>query len=257
MRRRNGKSNKILVFFPFFIGLIFSVSFILAFEHKEQCYSWEQYKLTTRWRTHAWNGSILYLWILLNRAKLKHKTWVNHFGLEVGKTCKFPTSSSSSSSQIVSDNQRGVWTPPLVHPFLSSMATNEVLMTTYFHRFGLIQSFWQCFCKSPPAKLVFYKRSWSQSKLDFQWSAHRKVNFTDWKELSSHTHSLVHIYLHTHTHKTKLDGQHNPFFSLLTKPCFPFTSETKKRVLGSIQVGWGEWWWWWEKACTYRQALST
>lgn len=73
MRRRNGKSNKILVFFPFFIGLIFSVSFILAFEHKEQCYSWEQYKLTTRWRTHAWNGSILYLWILLNRAKLNTK----------------------------------------------------------------------------------------------------------------------------------------------------------------------------------------
>lgn len=150
------KVTKFWSFSPFFIGLIFSVSFILAFEHKEQCYSWEQYKLTTRWRTHAWNGSILYLWILLNRAKLKHKTWVNHFGLEVGKTCKFPTSSHHHHHPKLSQTTNVECEPPSsVHPFLSSMATNEVLMTTYFHRFGLIQSFWQCFCKSPQPNSCF------------------------------------------------------------------------------------------------------
>lgn len=67
--------------------------------------------------------------------------------------------------------------------------------------------------------------------------------------------SLKQTYTLIRTHTYRCFQTHNrvrwtaqSLYSLLTNPCFPFTSGTKKRVLGSIQVGWGGWWW--EKACT-------
>ena len=90
----------------------------------------------------------------------------------------------------------------------------------------------------------------------FLWRSFASTNSPVWgliKTIDTHTQSLIHTYIHTYIY-TRIHAQDQfkwtaqSLFSLLTKPCFPFTSETKKRVSGSIQVGWGEWCW--EKACT-------
>lgn len=44
----------------------------------------------------------------------------------------------------------------------------------------------------------------------------------------------AHTCAHTHTHQRSLTEQ--SLFSVPRKPCFPFRNETKKQVLGSIQV---------------------
>lgn len=48
------------------------------------------------------------------------------------------------------------------------------------------------------------------------------------------THLLTHTRARAHTHQSSLTEQ--SLFSVPRKPCFPFRNETKKQVLGSIQV---------------------
>lgn len=82
----------------------------------------------------------LLLWILLNGAKLNTKHGLIILGRTEavgGKTCKFKPASYHHPKNVW-DSQCGVWTSPSVlhlnpiHIFLR-MATNEVLIVTYFH----------------------------------------------------------------------------------------------------------------------------
>lgn len=169
----NGRSYEIWSFF-LLVYLFALVSFIftfLPFECNEQCYSWEQHQLTTHRRMHAWNGYILFLWILLNRAKLKTK-----HGLIIlrrtetvsGKTCKFQPVHIIIPKCLC----QPMWsvnpsTSPASQPntFLFLDGSNKVLIMTYFHYFTVSEScnyFGSAFAKTItkfPTNLVFYNLS--------------------------------------------------------------------------------------------------